>query len=46
MFGGGDSACSPVENCHTCPGDCTCTPLCRDGYCDPPETATSCPGDC
>jgi hypothetical protein len=43
----GDGTCSPVEDCHTCPGDCaTCTPVCGDFYCDPPESAVSCLGDC
>ncbi len=42
----GDGIADPLETCHSCPQDVTCTPSCGDGYCDPPETAVSCPGDC
>ncbi|HTL34299.1 MAG TPA: hypothetical protein VL326_14325, partial [Kofleriaceae bacterium] len=43
----GDHSCDgALENCHTCPGDCTCTPVCGDTFCDPTETQAACPGDC
>ena len=40
----GDGVCNTfLETCLSCPGDCTCTPLCGDFRCDPGE---SCIGDC
>jgi hypothetical protein len=39
----GDGTCNGLEDCHSCPSDCTCTPVCGDGICDPSET---CSGDC
>jgi cysteine-rich repeat protein len=40
----GDGSCNAaLEDCHLCPMDCTCTPVCGDTFCDPGE---SCPGDC
>jgi hypothetical protein len=40
----GDGVCNAaLEDCHLCPMDCTCTPVCGDTFCDPGET---CPGDC
>jgi hypothetical protein len=40
----GDGTCDPlIEDCHTCPADCTCQPVCGDQVCDPMET---CAGDC
>jgi hypothetical protein len=43
----GDGVCNTaLENCRICPQDCTCTPVCGDGFCDSGETNASCPGDC
>jgi hypothetical protein len=43
----GDGVCNAaLENCHNCPSDCTCTPVCGDFFCDAPETQATCPGDC
>lgn len=42
----GDGACSAIENCRICPGDCACTAACGDSFCDSPETNATCPGDC
>ena len=40
----GDGVCNTaLEDCRLCPQDCTCAPICGDGFCDPGET---CPGDC
>jgi hypothetical protein len=40
----GDGTCDAVhEDCHSCPADCTCVPVCGDFVCDPNET---CAGDC
>lgn len=52
----GDGVCSgdqflvsdAVENCRSCPEDCTCIVRCGDGLCDAAmsETIATCPGDC
>jgi len=40
----GDGVCdAQTEDCHSCPMDCTCQPICGDLVCDPGET---CAGDC
>jgi cysteine-rich repeat protein len=41
----GDGAAAPLETCHACSQDVTCTPECGDFYCDGSEAQT-CPGDC
>ena len=40
----GDSACSGLETCMTCPQDCG--ECCPNGECDGDETACTCPADC
>ncbi len=43
----GDGVCNvALENCHNCPGDCACVPVCGDFFCDAPESIATCPGDC
>ncbi len=47
----GDGVCTVVEDCRSCPADCTtadpgCPVRCGDFFCDSPESAATCPGDC
>jgi hypothetical protein len=43
----GDGVCNQdLEDCGSCPADCTCAATCGDFTCDPGEAAASCPGDC
>lgn len=42
----GDGACNGIEDCITCPADCSCAGVCGDGTCEQSEDCASCEEDC